>query len=464
MLPVAIVGGGISGLSTAYYLQQAGIGGALIERRAYLGGVIVSEVVDDCLIEGGPDSFLSAKPWAMELITELGLADQVIGSNDHLRVTYVVRGGRLIPLPDGLMMMVPTKIRPMVTTSLLGWGTKIRMGLELFRRSNGGAPPDRSVADFITDHYGSEAVDYLAEPLLAGVYGGSPERLSVNSVLTRFVELESRYGSLTRGVLATMRQAASQGRKGSLFRSLKGGLGQLTGALQDRVPGIDVVHGDAESVERTGDAFRIRVDGDWIEAAHVVLACPAYEAANLCRGLDAEAAELMEAIPYSSSMTVALGYDRASFGHPLNGFGFLVPGKERRRMIACTWVGTKFSHRVSDDRVMLRVFLGGADDPEILAEPDETVFRIVREELGDIMGVTETPVFSRASRWPRSMAQYTVGHEARIERIEERIARIPNLHLVGNAYHGIGIPDCVRMGKEVAGAIGGRTEAVSLSS
>ena len=221
-----IIGGGISGLSAAYYLSKAGIRATILEKSPRVGGVIRTTVQQGCVLEAGPDSFIAQKPWAMDLIRELGLADEVIGSNDHLRVTYILKHGRLVPLPDGLMMMVPTKIMPLIGTRLLSWGTKIRMGLEFLRRPKG-PQPDRSVYDFLLDHYGQESIDYLAEPLLAGVYGGDPRQMSVNSVLARFVEIESKYGSLTRGVLAMPRPKGS----GSLFRTLKGGLQQLVDAL-----------------------------------------------------------------------------------------------------------------------------------------------------------------------------------------------------------------------------------------
>ncbi|MFB3779633.1 MAG: protoporphyrinogen oxidase [Bryobacteraceae bacterium] len=451
MLPVVIIGGGISGLSTAYYLAKAGIPSTLVERRNRLGGVIETERLHGCVIETGPDSFLSQKPWAMDLIRDLGLADQVIGSNDHLRVTYVWKGRRLVPLPDGLMLMIPTRVLPMITTRLLGWRTKIRMGLEWFRRPDENKPGDRSVADFVTDHYGREAVDYLAEPLLAGIYGGDPGKLSVSSVLPRFVELERKYGSLTRGVLAARRQRTNSESKGlPLFQTLKGGLSQLTEALVAAAgPALRVVQAEAETLEREAGGFRIRLGAQWLEAAQVVLACQAYEAGALLSETDPELSALLHSVSYSSSVTISLGYDRSSLGHRLNGFGFLVPKCERRRLVACTWLGTKFSHRVPDHMAVLRCFVGGEDDGAV-GESDEALAAAVQEELSEIMGVTAEPVFTRIARWPRSMAQYSVGHAERVARIAGRLRQIPGLFLAGNAYHGIGVPDCIRMGKEAA--------------
>jgi len=440
--PVAIIGGGISGLSAAYYLAKAGIPSTIVEARPRLGGVIQSERVAGCTIEAGPDSFLSTKPAAMDLIRELGLADEVIGSNDHLRVTYVWKGGRLVPLPDGLQLMVPTKLMPVLSTRLLGWRTKLRMGMELFHPP-GRHPEDQSVADFVTAHYGAEAVDYLAEPLLSGIYGGSPSALSISSVLPRFVELEAKYGSLTKGVLAEMKATKAQSKRLPLFRTLKGGLGQMVSALTARLEGhATILHRRAEAVERTGGGFRIRLDDGWLECPQLVLACEAHNAATLTAGLDGRLADLLGGIPYSSSMTVALGFPDSAFPKPLHGFGFLVPKRERRRLVACTWVGTKFSHRVPSGTTLLRCFLGGMDDGAILMD-----------ELHEIAGFRAAPAFSRIFRWPRSMAQYTVGHPARLAEIQARASAIPGFQLAGNAYTGIGIPDCIRMGKQASESI-----------
>ena len=451
---VVIIGGGISGLSTAYYLAKRGVRSTIIESRPRLGGVIQTEHVDGCTIEAGPDSFISAKPAALELIRELGLADQVIGSNDFSRKTFVWKRGRLLPLPDGLMMMVPTRVMPLVTTGLLSWSTKARMGLELLR-----APKphdqDESVAEFIDEHYGAEAVDYLAEPLLSGIYGGDPRQLSVTAVLPRFVTLARQYGSLTRGVLAERARAANHhGPPAPLFRTLKRGLGQLIVALGDAIrPMAEVRQARAQAVERAGTCFRVHLEDRWLDADQLVIACEAHSASPLLAGVDARLAELLDTVAYSSSMTVALGFAASDVPTLPEGHGFLVPKKERRRLMACTWVGAKFPFRVPEGTLVARCFLGGTDDAAVLDESDEAVTAAVLQELRQIAGLRAQPKFVRVFRWPRSMAQYTVGHPQRLAEIEARVKATPGLHLAGNAYEGIGIPDCIRLGKRAAEAI-----------
>ena len=445
MPSVAIVGGGISGLSTAYYLSKAGISSTLIEARPRLGGVIQTEHIQNCVVEAGPDSFLSAKPWAMDLIRELGMEGEVIGSNDAERVTYIRRRGRLVELPDGVQMLVPTKILPMVTTPLVSWPTKVRMGLEYFRRPETGDRSDRSVAEFVEEHYGREAVEYLAEPLLAGIYGGDPAELSVTSVLPRFIEIEKRYGSLTRGVLAA--RPKTDGTRQPLFRTLRKGLGSLVDAVWKASGQMTVVHGTVNAMERVRDGFRLQLAGGWLSADHVVLACEAHQAARLMPTVDARAAELLGSIGYNSSITVALGFERAAVREQMRGFGFLVPKRERRRLLACTWVGNKFPHRVPDTLAVLRCFAGGDTDR---AETDDALVFAMRQEIREIAGVRAEPLFSGVFRWPRSMAQYNVGHAQRIAELESRMTSVPGLYLAGNGYHGIGVPDCVRMGKQAA--------------
>jgi oxygen-dependent protoporphyrinogen oxidase len=354
------------------------------------------------------------------------------------------------------MMMVPTKIGPLLATPLLSWGTKARMGLELLRapKTHNG---DQSVAEFVREHYGEEAVDYLAEPLLSGIYGGNPRELSVTSVLPRFVTLAQRYGSLTRGVLAERAKAATTNPATApppLFRTLKGGLQQMIEALAGAIhSSVTIRHVRAESLERTSAGFRLHAGGDWLEAERIVLGCEAHNAAALAASLDGRLAELLGSIGYSSSMTVALGFDAKDLRERPSGHGFLVPKKERRRLMACTWVGEKFAHRVPEDKVVARCFLGGMEDAGVLNESDEAISQIVTHELREIAGIEATPKFLRIHRWPRSMAQYTVGHLQHLAEIEARVRAIPGLQLAGNAYEGIGIPDCIRMGKRAAEAL-----------
>src|SRR5581483_1254915 len=279
--------------------------------------------------------------------------------------------------------------------------------------------------------------------LLAGVYGGDPRAMSVNSVLARFVEIEKKYGSLTRGVLATPRP---KGSGSSFLLTLKGGLGQLIEPLR---PSADILQASAEVLERVAGGFRVRADGNWLEAEQVVLVVTARDAAQLILTWQPELSGLLAGIPYTSSVTLSLGYAARTFDHPLQGHGFLVPKKERRFIFGCTWVGNKFDHRVPPNMVVLRCFLGG----EALPLSDEALVDSARADLHSIMGLEAEPVFHNIARWPNSMAQYTVGHEQRVARIEELARAIPGFYLAGNAYHGIGIPDCVRMGQEAAAKI-----------
>jgi len=439
---VVIVGGGIAGLSAAYDLTRAGVETIVFEKQPRLGGVIETRHWDGCTIDCGPDSFLSAKPEALALIKDLGLEREVIGSNDHQRTTYIQKNHKLVALPDGVMMIVPSKIMPMAKSPLLGWATKIRMGLELLRRPGPGT--DRSVADFVIDHFGTETLDYLAEPLLSGVYGGDPAQLSVASVLPRFLEMEKKTGSLGRAVMAAKGQSSSGG---SLFRTLKSGLGSMVKALSKD---LNVRN---ETVQAIENGFRVRVAGDWIQADHVIVACPAWSAAEMLNGLDGGLAKKLTEIPYSSSLTLSLIYQASEFDGQHAGFGFLVPKRERRRLAACTFVGTKFPFRTPEGRVVLRCFFGGIGDEAVLNESDDGLIAIARDELQRILGLTAKPLFHMISRWPRSMAQYTVGHASRVKEIKERTSRVPGLYLAGNAYDGIGIPDCIRTGRAAAKSI-----------
>jgi oxygen-dependent protoporphyrinogen oxidase len=426
---VGIVGGGISGLACAYYLERAGIESVVFDPTP--GGLIGTVHLEGCTLETGPESWLASKPWAEQLILDLGLGDQLTGSNDAQRRTYVLRDGRFVTLPEGLQLVVPTRLIPLLKTELFTWSTKFRMGTEVFR--NPKALPDRSVSEFVRDHFGPEAVDYLAEPLLAGVYGGSPDYLSAVSVLPKFVEHEQRFGSVVVGALRERRTAAGR----PVFKSLCNGMGSLIDALRAKATVV------AERVESIQPAGRIFAAGQWHDFDRLVLCCGANRAAPLIAPIDARAADLLASIPHSGSAIWTFGYRTEDVPRPLDAFGFLVPKRERNTIMACTWVATKWKGRVPAGKAVLRCF---STDPDVSDDA-------MRADLSRLMGIAAEPLFAIVNRWPDSMPQYTVGHGPRVAEMEARIAAIPGVHLAGNAYHGIGIPDCVRSAKEVAAAI-----------
>jgi protoporphyrinogen/coproporphyrinogen III oxidase len=451
---VLIVGGGISGLTAAYDLRRSGLRCTLIEPNRRLGGVIVTDRVEGCLMEGGPDSFIAQKPWALELIRELGLGDEVIGSNDAARKTYILRNGRLVPLPDGIQFLAPTKILPVLKTPLLSLKTKAAMALEWFRRPRPDTG-DRSVADFVRDHYGDEANEYLAQPMLAGVYGGSPELLSINSVLPRFVEMERRYGSLSRALFAARRQSKAGEPSGSLFLTLRGGMQTLVDKLVAEIgDSVRVVPNRAVSISSSDAGYSLNLaDGATLQGDRLILATPAWQSAELLRNADPGLADSLGSIPYGSCITGALIYQRPEFKRPLDGFGFLVPRAERRLLSACTWVNTKFSNRAPDDKPLLRAFIAGEKADAMLAKPDDELERAIDSDLQQMMGFEARPIASTFSRWERSMAQYQVGHARTVDAINERLKTHPGLYLCGNGYDGIGVPDCIRRSRAAVRSI-----------
>jgi oxygen-dependent protoporphyrinogen oxidase len=457
MKRIAIVGGGISGLSAAFALEKRRLAGisleyVLFESSPRFGGVLVTEHVDGCLVEGGPDSFLTEKPGASELCRDVGLGDQLIGSNDADRKTYVVVKGRLVAIPDGLMFMVPTKITPTVLSPLFSAGTKMRMAREWFQPPRK-ADADETVASFIERHYGSEMVNRLADPLLSGVYGGEASQLSVRAVLPRFAEMEAAHGSLGRAMLAARKKIAlaSKAPARLLFTSLKDGMQQMVDAVVSRLL-ISALHADSpvQCIQRQDSGWVVSAGYASDQFNAVILATPAPSAAELLGMVSAELASELRGIQYTSSITVNLGYERSVRVSLPPGFGFLVPRSEGKRMLAATFVHNKFPHRAPNDRALLRCFIGGARNEQVLQAPDEEVVGIVREELRQILKLTADPIFTRVYRWKGAMAQYGVGHLERLQRIESLLQQLPGLALAGNGYHGIGVPDCIRSGSEAA--------------
>ncbi|HEY2470458.1 MAG TPA: protoporphyrinogen oxidase [Terracidiphilus sp.] len=480
---VAIVGGGIAGLAAAFELEKARASGTdveytLFESRERVGGSLASEDVNGVVLERGPDSFLSEKSAGAELCRELGLGDQLVPSNDANRKTYIVVKNRLVPLPDGLMFLIPTKLVPTALSGLFSPATKIRMALELLH------PPrpsghDESVAALVERHFGKEAVDRLADPLLSGIYGGDATQLSARTVLPKLVEMETEYGSLTRGMLAAHKQmrermaakraasdngaAGPQGGGGakpsgprSIFTTLKGGLQQMVDALEARLnPDWIRKSTEVNGLERDGNGWRLQCGSSSMSYDGVILASPAWAGGKLLSTTDAKLGDELGAIPYSSSITVNLVFDEAQLGHLPDGFGFLVPAVEGRAMLACTFVHRKFVGRTPTGKAVLRAFLGGAKNESLLDQSDEVLVATVRRELSEILGARiigpHIPAeATQVSRWRRAMAQYAVGHQDRMKRVQELVDALPGLRLAGNAYDGIGIPDCIRTGRNAA--------------
>jgi protoporphyrinogen/coproporphyrinogen III oxidase len=466
-LRIAIIGGGIAGLSAAYELEQARSAGravsyTLFESQPRLGGTLATEVVDGAVLERGPDSFLTEKKAAAELCRELGLADDLVPSNDAARKTWIVVHNQLIPLPDGLMFLVPTRLIPTATTRLFSLGTKLRMALELVHPPRP-AQGDESVAALVERHYGAEAVDRLADPLLSGIYGGDAAQLSAQTVLPRLVEMERQYASLTRGMLAARRamRAVAKGQSkasnsGAVFTTMRGGMQQLVDALAARLEPESVRVGTpVGKLERAGVGWHVEAGGKTSAFDAVIVAAPAWAAAVLLQAADGALSEELASIPYSSSITVNLVYDERRLGALPQGFGFLVPASEGRAMLACTFVHRKFLGRTPPGKAVLRAFLGGARNEVLLADSDAALVNTVRRELSEILGAKMVraglePEHAQVARWRRAMAQYAVGHKERVERIRARVAALPGLRLAGNAYDGIGVPDCIRLGRQAA--------------
>ncbi len=450
MKRIAVIGGGIAGLSAAFSLEQNRCAGAPIEYVIYessprLGGVVRSERVEGFLVEAGPDSFLTEKPRAADLCRQVGLADQLITSNDAERKTYILIKGKLIGIPDGLMFMVPTKILPTVFSGLFAFATKVRVAREWFA-----APRklelDETVAAFLERHYGREMIERVADPLLSGIYGGEASQLSVRAVLPRFVEMESTHGSLGRAMLASRRKAESVAAS-PLFTSLKGGMQQMVDAIAIHLfPPAIRLNTPVEAVRRGEVNWFVSAGTESGIFDAVIVAIPAQVAARLLQANSAELACELAGIHYSSSVTVTLAYDQEVRSSLPPGFGFLVPRSEGKSLLATTFVHNKFPHRVPERQALIRCFLGGTTNEGILHVSEQEIVQIVRNELREILAIDPVPIFSRVYKWRSSMAQYEVGHLERLERITQLRNQLPGLALAGNGYDGIGVPDCVRAG------------------
>jgi protoporphyrinogen/coproporphyrinogen III oxidase len=466
---VAIIGGGISGLSAAYYLHQKveengrPLEITVLEQAERFGGKVLTEQVESegeaapFIVEAGPDSFLTQKPWALQLARELGLEEDLLGTNDAKRFVYVVVGGKPVRMPDGVLLIVPTRFMPFALSPLISPLGKLRMGLDLLipaRRDDG----DETLADFIKRRLGSEALDKIAEPLMSGIYNADADRQSIMATFPRFRQIEKDHGSLIRGMLASRRNAPrpQPGSKPvSAFVSLKGGTGELIDALVRSLSDKVALRGGVrvERIEPGSDGGYCIVmsDGDQLNVDAVLLTTPTYITSKLLRPFAAQAADLADTIRYVSTGTLSLAYHESDIKKPLDGFGLVIPSSEKRPINAVTVSSTKFDHRAPQGKVLLRAFFGGSRSPASMDMSDEELLRTVREQLRELLGIEAAPLFHRIYRWYNANPQYDLGHLERVEALEAALPR--GLYVTGSAYRGVGMPDCVYQSQLTAACI-----------
>ncbi|MGE3277793.1 MAG: protoporphyrinogen oxidase [Vicinamibacterales bacterium] len=454
MSDIIVIGGGIAGLSAAWEITRQGGRALVLEQSPRAGGVILTEHRDGFVIDGGPDALLIQKPAAVALCQELGLGDRLFPTLTP-RTAFVVRKDRLVPLPEASFLGIPIRVAPFVTTRLFSWPGKLRMGMEVVipRRADAGA--DESIGSFMRRRFGQEAVTYLAEPLLAGIHAGDVERLSMRSLFPRLLDAEQNRGSVIRSLRAMKLPPSPKG----AFLSLPGGISEMVDTLVARLPAGTVRTGAGVATIEGGRPFKVTLtSGEICEAPRVIVAVPTWAAAPMLDPLDRTLAGLCREVNYVSSATVAFGLDRSQVRHPLSGSGFVVPRPERKALMAASWVSSKWPHRAPEGQVLLRGFLGGAYDPEVLQQNDQTLARLAFDELAALLGISGEPRLTRVYRWPRASAQHEVGHHARMAAIDARLAAHPGLYVTGSGFRGSGIPDCVADGRATGAAAVGQEQ------
>ncbi|HET6897974.1 MAG TPA: protoporphyrinogen oxidase [Vicinamibacteria bacterium] len=456
---IVVIGGGIAGLAAALALHEEGRDVVLLEAGPRLGGVIRTETPDGFVVEAGPDAILAQKPEGLALCRTLGLGERLVPINPVTRTVFVLHRGRLHPLPEGMMLAVPTRVLPFLRSHLFSWPGKLRMGMDLVLPGRA-RDEDESIASLLRRRFGTEAVERLGEPLMAGIHAGDPEQLSIQATFPRFVELERRHHSLIRGMWASRPRGPAATRPA--FYSLTGGLGEMVEAVRRRLPAHAVrLAARVKGLRREAGGFAARLaDGSSLRTSSVILAVPAPAAAPLLAEMSPEAGLLLQTVPFASSATVALGYRREDVAHPLDGYGMLVPRGEGLRTSACSFVSSKFPGRAPEGHVLLRAFLGGARDPDLLQLADDELAALARREMRDVLGLRGAPVLARVYRWRRATPQMTVGHLERMRRLDRIVEGLPGLFLTGAGLHGTGIPDGIADGGRAARAAAGYVVAV----
>ena len=464
MKRMVVVGGGIAGLAAAHRLVELKNEKALdleivlVEASPRLGGPIATEEIGDFLVEAGPDSFITEKPWALRLCERLRLTPRLVSTQAAYHKIDIVHQGKLQPLPEGFFLLAPTRFWPFVQSSLFSLGGKLRMAAEIFL-PRGNPNGDESLGSFVRRRFGIEALERVAQPLVGGIYASDPEKLSLAATMPRFKEMELAKRSIIRAMWSQQKRRAHNSERGSgarwsLFVTLAGGMQEFVDAVAGRLPEGSVrLNTPVTKLAWQAEENRWVITAGKNEsfaADKVVLATPAFQTAEMLQSAAPDAANELKQIFYASTATVSLAYRTENFPRPLDSFGFVVPIREQRKILAGTFSSLKYPGRAPRDHVLLRAFVGGSLQPELFQYDDATMEKNVREELASLLGVTAQPLFSRIWRHPNSMPQYHVGHQERVKRIETALAQCSGLALAGSAYHGVGISDCVRTGEEAA--------------
>jgi protoporphyrinogen/coproporphyrinogen III oxidase len=457
MKKIAIVGGGISALACAVNLKDKGFDFTIFEKENYAGGKLLTEKIGNLTVEGGPDSYLPEKVWSVKLIKKVGLEGEMLCSNDEFKGTFIYSGGRLHPLPEGVMLMVPTMIMPLAKSSLLSWPGKMRMGMELF------VPPrkdrkEESLAEFVTRRLGRECLEKIAEPLVAGIHTSNPDNMSVLAIFPRFIDMERKSGSLIKGMIDAMKKAPPKnpaGPKMTYFMSLNEGMEQLVRGCLSYIGKERVKTGTAvvSAVKKENGYSLTFADGSQSDFDALVIAAPSYVTRDILKDVDEELSNRLSDIEWSSSATVSIAFKKEDIKKPLRGFGFIVPRAENRRINACTWSSIKWSHRAPEDTILIRSFVGGGHHEELVVLNDNELLAIVLDELSVMIGIKAEPSFFKVYRWFKGMPKYTVGHLERVAAIDEKLKGHRGLFLIGCSYRGIGIGDCAKSGFDAAAAI-----------
>jgi oxygen-dependent protoporphyrinogen oxidase len=462
---VLVVGGGVSGLAAANALVRSGVDAriTLLESSARLGGNVATVEQDGFVLDGGPDSWVTTKPHATALARSLGLEPRFIPTMAENRRVYVAWKDGLVPLPEGMVLGIPTEVMPIVSTSLFSWDAKLRMALEpLIPARSWGPGEDESIGDFLARRLGDEVKERLAGPLLGGIFAGDASELSARAAFPQLVDAEVKHGSLVRAMQAmraARKRAGGAAHGDSAFVSLRGGMRELIASLESAVRDRVVLRlaAGVERIEREGERYRVTTSGgEELQADDVVLATPLHVSSALTRSLDAELSSALGAFVAASTATVFLAYRRDAIAHALDATGFLVPRALGRPALASTWVSSKWAHRAPEGHALIRVFFGGATDAQVLERDDAELGDLAAGELRAIMGVTATPLFARVFRFERASPQPLVGHLGRVAATNERLARFPGLHVATNGFEGNGIPDCVKNAELAASLVARR--------